>query len=450
MAWMQGRPIGAAVLLAALIAATPAAVRAQDRAAEPAPAPERFAWHVQATDILQWHPAFASAYQGPQSFDSGNHTGNTVDFTAYFGARLWPGAELWVDPELNQGIAPNNTLGIAGYINGDGAKVGKAHPYTRFQRVFVRQTIDLGGDAEPVKADLNQLAGAQSADRLVVTVGKYNATDIFDANPYAHDPRGDFLNWSLITAGSFDYAADAWGYTYGATAELYRGRWTFRLGLFDLSDVPNSPHLTPDLTQFQTVGEVERRFTLLGRPGVARADVFVTRGRMATNAEAIALAVATRAPADTARVRRYDSRPGGSVNLQQEVADGVGAFLRAGWDDGTKESYEYTDIDRTLSFGVSVKGDRWGRKADEAALAFAANDISAVHAAYFDAGGLGILIGDGRLTRRAPEEIVEAYYKIGLPHAVELTSDVQVVQNPAYNADRGPVPVFSLRLHWQR
>ncbi len=451
-------------LLACALAATAAgSARAQatsgatlqaDRTAATAPqapqADERWAVHGQLTDIFQYHPAFASAFEGPQSFDRGNHTGNTFDATLYLGVRLWRGAEFWVDPELNQGVAPNNTLGIAGYINGDGAKVGKAHPYTRIQRAFLRETVDLGGGSEAVAPDANVLGATRDNDRLVLTLGKYNATDIFDANIYAHDPRGDFLNWSLIVAGSFDYAADAWGYSYGATAEWYRGDWAARFGLFDLSDVPNSPHLTQDLSQFQYLAEGEHDHQLWGRRGAVRATLFVTRGNMADYREAIADGDARGETPDPARVRRYRSRAGGSLNLEQEVADGVGVFARAGWDDGTLESYEYTDIDRTASAGVSVRGGAWGRKDDVLALAGVVNDISASHTAFFDAGGLGILIGDGRLPHKDTERIFEGYYKAALPGAVELTFDTQLVGNPAYNVDRGPVVVLGVRLHVQR
>ena len=447
--------IGAAALVCAGAAhgqVTPAPAAFADPAPPPA-RPERWAVHGQFTDIFQYHPAFSSPYQGAQSFDRRNHTGNTFDATLYLGLAPWRGAELWVDPELQQGFAPNNTTGVAGYVNGDGAKVGKTHPYIRLQRVFLRQTLDLGGGTESVEGDQNVLAGARTHDRMTLTLGKFNATDVFDTNRYAHDARHDFLNWSMVDAGSFDYAADAWGYTYGAAAELSRGDWTGRLGLFDLSVTPNSKFLTTDLTQFQAIGEVERRFTLFGRPGAVRATAFVTRGRMGAFEDAIALARTTGAPADASLVRRYRSRPGGSVNLEQEVAAGVGLFARAGWDDGRYESYEYTDIDRTLQAGVSVSGARWRRKDDTAALALVINAISRAHERYQDAGGLGILIGDGRLPHPDTEDIVEGYYSLALPIpavSAALTFDTQIVVHPAYNADRGPVPVFGLRLHVQR
>jgi len=448
-------------LLAGLVALSlGAAARAQDsRPQQPAPppaqekppvTPQTWAIHLQATDILQYYPAFHSAFQGPNSFSPRGATGNTVDATLYAGVKPWAGGEVWGNLEMYQGFAPNNTLGAAGYVNGDGAKVGRAHPYARIARLFVRQTFNLGGEADDQDADLNALGARRSKDRLVVTAGKLNVTDVFDTNKYAHDPRQDFLNWSLITAGSFDYAADAWGYTYGAAAEWYRGDWTWRGGVFDLSIVPNSAILTSDFSQFQVVGEAERRFTLAGRPGAVRLAGFVTRGGMGRYDDAARLALATGRPADTALVRRYRSRPGAYANLELEAADGVGVFGRLGWDDGAFESYEYTDIDATAQAGLSLSGARWGRKADTVGAALAVNALSAAGHRYLDAGGLGILVGDGRLPHPGTERILEAFYRVGLAKGIDLSLDNQLIGNPAYNRDRGPVDVISLRLHVER
>ena len=423
---------------------------AEDARAAPSATPEPWAVHFQVTNILQYYPAFHSAYQGPQSFKPQATRGNTVDATLYVGVRPWAGGEIWGNLEMYQGFAPNNTLGAAGYVNGDGAKVGRGHPYARIARLFLRQTFDRGGGADDQDADLNQLASHRTKDRLVITAGKLNTTDVFDTNKYAHDPRHDFLNWSAITAGSFDYAADAWGYTYGLAAEDYLGDWALRAGVFDLSIVPNNATLTSDFSQFQLVGEVERKTAFAGRPGAIRLGGFVTRGRMGRYDDAVSLAKATGRPADTGAVRRYRSRPGVYLNVEQEVADGVGLFGRLGWSDGRYESYEYTDIDRTAQAGVSVSGQRWGRKDDTAAIAVVTNQLSGAGHRYLDAGGLGILVGDGRLTHAGSEDIVEGYYSVSVVKGMTLTLDDQFVGHPAYNRDRGPVNVISLRLHLER
>jgi high affinity Mn2+ porin len=450
------RAVAMLVAWAALLTAAgaPSVLRAEegppptaDQQAQPPAPPERWAVHVQATDILQYYPPFHSPYQGEHSFLPQGTWGNTVDVTLYAGVKPWSGGEIWGNLEMYQGYAPSNTLGAAGYVNGDGAKVGRAHPYARIARLFVRQTFDLGRGPQDRDSDLNRLASPGTHDRLVITAGKLNATDIFDTNRYAHDPRQDFLNWSLITTGSFDYAADAWGYTYGAAVENYRGDWAWRAGVFDLSIVPNNATLTPDFSQFQLIGEVEKRTEFGERPGAIRVGGFITRGRMGRYDDAVSLALATGGPADTADVRRYRSRPGVYLNVEQEVADGIGLFGRLGWSDGQYEAYEYTDIDSTVQAGVSISGQRWNRKDDTAALAFAVNQLSAAGHRYLNAGGLGILIGDGRLPHPGTEDIVEGYYSLSLLKGLTFSLDNQVIVNPAYNRDRGPVNVVSLRLH---
>ena len=418
-------------------------------AAEPAPAPQTWAIHAQTTLVEQANAAFAAPYSGLNSLDPRAVGKETWDVTFYAGVRPWRGAEIWINPEIDQGFGLSNTLGVAGFPSGEAYKVGKAAPYVRLQRLFVRQTLPLGGKVEAVDPDLNQLGGSQSADRLVVTAGKFSVGDVFDANRYAHDPRHDFLNWSLIDAGTFDYAADAWGYSYGVTAELYLGRWAVRAGSFNLSDVPNSTSLETDFSQYQLVGELEERHDLMGRPGKVRLTGFVSRGRMGRFDDAVRLARTSGLPADIAAVRAYRSRTGVSFSLEQEIAEGVGVFLRGGLADGRIESYEFTDIDRTLSGGVSVDGGRWGRKGDTVALGGVVNGASDARERFLDAGGLGILIGDGQLPHPGAEEIVEAYYDVGLPHSAHVSVDYQFIEHPGYNRDRGPVSVFAVRLHGQ-
>jgi len=339
-------------------------------------------------------------------------------------------------------------LGIAGFPTGTAFKVGSDLPYARIQRYFIRQAIDLGCDTQKVDADINQFAGSQTADRLVITVGKYSVSDIFDTNKYAQNPRKDFMNWSLIDAGAFDYAADAWGYSYGASVEWYKGNWTLRSGLFDLSVVPNSVELDPTFDEFQWIGEIERRYQLWGLDGKVAVTGFLSRGRMGSYTDAIALAQITGGPADIAAVRMYQSRPGVAMNIEQSITADLGLFVRAGWADGSVEPYEYTDIDRTVSAGISLKGNKWGRPDDTFGFAAIVDEISNEHAAFLNDGGLGILVGDGILPHPGPEQIIEAYYQFPV-YAMTMTVDYQFIVNPAYNEDRGPVSVFGTRLHYQ-
>ena len=234
--------------------------------------------HGQTTFVNQYAPPFHAPYHGQNSLDS-NSGRETWDATLYVGVSPWQGAEIWVNPEIDQGFGLSNTLGLAGFPSAEAYKLGENDPYLRVPRYFIRQTIDFGAATEKVDADINQFAGKQSPDRLVLTVGKFSASDIFDTVKYAHDPRNDFLNWTLVDAGTWDYSADAWGYTYGATAEWYHGPWAVRGGLFDLSIVPNSIELDR-FHEFQINYEVERRHEIAGQPGSIMFDGFVTRGRM--------------------------------------------------------------------------------------------------------------------------------------------------------------------------
>ena len=213
--------------------------RSEPSGVTPASSQPRFALYGQATYTEQETSGFRAPYSGANSLSPGAAS-ETVDATLYLGARLWRGAEFWVNPEADQGFGLDDTLGLAGFSSGEAYKVGKNAPYFRLQRAFIRQTLNFSGETSTAEAGPNQFAEEQSANRLVVTVGKMSVVDIFDINRYAHDPRADFLNWSVIDAGSFDYAADAWGYTVGGAAEWYVGSWTWRAGVFDLSNVPNS------------------------------------------------------------------------------------------------------------------------------------------------------------------------------------------------------------------
>lgn len=410
---------------------------------------QTWAVHGQTTLVAQGHPSFEAPYSGPNSLSPAASGRETWDVTLFAGVRPWRGAEIWLNPEVDQGFGLTDTLGVAGFPSAEAYKVGASTPYFRLQRAFLRQTIDLGGPSSTVEPDLNQLRGRQSENRLVITLGKFSVVDVFDTNDYAHDPKHDFLNWGVVDALTFDYAADAWGYTYGLATEWYKGPWTVRAGLFDLSVVPNSPELDPGFQQFQLAGEIERRYVVASRPGFLKVTTFLSRGRMGTFADALALAAQTGSTPSVAAVRFYRGRTGVSIDLQQQVTDSLGLFLRAGMADGGVEPYEFSDVDRTLSGGMALKGKPWGRPGDTIGTAVELNAISQVHQQYFDAGGLGLLIGDGQLPHPGDEGIVETYYSLPLGHFVEVGADYQFVVNPAYNRDRGPVSIFAVRLHAQ-
>jgi high affinity Mn2+ porin len=412
--------------------------------------PETWAVHGQSTFTWELQPAFPSPDQGPHSLSPAANGRETFDATLYAGIRPWPGGEIWLNPEVDQGFGLSDTFGVAGYPSGEAYKLGKADPYFLVQRGFLRQTIDLGGKTETVTPDLNQLGGTQTVDRLVFTIGKYSIVDIFDTNTYAHDPRNDFLNWSIIDQGAFDYAANSWGYTYGGAAEWYQDRWTLRAGLFDLSAEPNSSALsTTGFAQGQFVAELEERHDPWGQPGKLKLLYWLTRGNLGTYLDAISLGEATGTTPSTGAVRSLRTKDGVGLNLEQQIATDLGVFARASLSQGTVEEVDFTDINQSISAGLSLAGSRWGRPDDTVGLAGAANRISHQGKLYLAAGGLGGIIGDGQLPNAGPEQILEAYYRVAVLSFTHLAFDYQFINNPAYNRDRGPVSVFTLQWHVQ-
>jgi high affinity Mn2+ porin len=414
--------------------------------ASSAPETEDWAVHGQVTNITQKHASFSSPYSGANSLSQHGRTEETTDITFFSGVRLWRGAEFWVNSEIDQGFGFNNTLGLAGFSNGGAYKIGENTPYFRIPRAFIRYTIPLGGDEQKNESVANQLAGMHTADNVTLTVGKFSVVDIFDNNSYAHDPRADFLNWTLIDGGAFDYAADSWGYTFGAAAEWNQHWWTLRAGLFQLSTIPNGKIAGVDFSENSMMIEAEARQQWFGHPGKIKLLAYENHGAMGSYKDAVLLGQQTGTTPDTASVRRVSSRPGIVLNVEQELAADLGAFARYSVDRGDKETYEFSDVNQSLMGGLSLKGNRWGRSDDTIGVAAVVNRISGAAQQYFEAGGLGVLIGDGQLNY-APEKILEMYYSMAVTKYGALTLDYQHVTNPAYNQDRGPVSIYGVRLH---
>lgn len=407
-------------------------------------------WQIygQFTNVSQLHQHFHAAYSGDNSMRPDEGVRETTDATLFAGRRLDPNTELWINAEIDQGFGLSDTLGAAGFPSGEAYKIGAHRPYVRIPRAFIRHVIPLGGDQQDVESAPNQLGGKTAANNVTVTVGKFSVVDIFDNNSYAHDPRADFLNWAVIDAGAFDYAADPWGYTFGAAVEWTRDWWTLRGGAFLLSEEPNAKLTGFHPREHMFVTEFEGRYQWQGHPGKAKLLAFVNQADMGNYADAVRVAQLTGGIPDVAGVRHYQSRTGVALNLEQALASDLGAFVRASANDGSKEAYEFTEINRSLSAGLSLKGRAWGRSDDSLGVAAVVNGLSSDARAYFAAGGLGILIGDGALDY-GPEKILESYYSWHVNTHVTLSVDVQHIRNPAYNRDRGPINIAGFRLHAQ-
>jgi high affinity Mn2+ porin len=405
---------------------------------------EEQGWMVrgQATFVLQGHPAFRSPYRAEGSLTPKANARNTLSTDLILGRRLWTGAEVVIDASVTRGFGLSNSTGVASYPNNEAFRLGSTDPTFFVPRVFFRQTIALSADSIE-DTDPLRFGTTRPRERLTITLGKFSVWDIFDDNLYAHDARTQFLGWGLVGAGAFDFAADARGWTEGAAVEWENGRWGVRLGAFRVSRQVNGLFLDPAVTRaWQAIAQIDRFWSLGGRPGALRGLYGLSRARQSRWDEL--------PPDGTApfaiNPQGYRLKQMLAANLEQEVADGIGVFARLSWNDGRTQNWMFTEMDRAVSAGLAFDGKRWDRAGDTVGIGFNLGWISAGRQRYLEAGGIGFITGDGRLSY-APEAAMEAYYDLRLAPGVNIAANLQLVVNPAYNADRGPVPIFGLRLH---
>ena len=430
---------------------------------KPADAPaQNWNFHIQNTDIVQGYPGFYSQYSGPNSLPSGGQTRETVSLDLMAGVRLWSGAEAHIDGMMYQGFGVNNTLGVEGFPNGEAFRLGTAVPNGTISRLFIRQTIGLGGEQEDVPDDQLTLARKQDISRITLTIGRFSVKDIFDNNAYANDPRSQFMNWALMANEAWDYPADALGYTTGLAVELNQPDWTLRYGFFQVPRFSNSltaedrifkwPYDNsaqdgPLLDTWGMVTELERRYTIQDHPGVIRFLAYLNRANMGSYQAAVNAATPA-SPADITTSAAFRFKYGFGLNLEQEIAKNVGVFSRLGWSDGNNQAWMFSDVDYTATAGISIKGESWHRSDDTFGLAGGMNGLSKVHQEFFAAGGTGILAGDGNLNY-GWEQIIESYYDFRIWKTLHTSLDYQFIDNPAFNQARGPVSVFGARMHWE-
>ncbi|HLY97222.1 MAG TPA: carbohydrate porin, partial [Sideroxyarcus sp.] len=416
--------------------------------------PEDFNAHFQSTYIWQHQPGFNAPYRGAFSLPSAPENSYTFSLTGAFGKRLWEGAELYFDPEVVQGVPlGTNLTGMAGFYNGEITRASGSNPVAYRVRLFLRQTWGMGGEQAAVAPAMNQLAGMADRNRTVLTAGFLPPLDIFDGNRYAHDPRTQFMNWCNMTHCAFDYAADARGNSWGIALEFYREAWVLRAGQFMQPRDPNQLQL--DWQFFKHHGqnlELEHAHELAGQPGKFRLLAYRNTARTGSFADAMrdpgfSADNAAGIPA-TGTVRREAVKYGLGYNLEQAISPGIGVFSRFMWQDGRYETFAFTEAHRSFSLGTSLDGTLWNRERDTVGVAAMRNALSGVYRQYLAAGGLGYFIGDGKLSY-ADEQIVETYYSLGLRSDLWATLDYQYLRNPAYNADRGPVSIAGVRLHWE-
>ncbi len=399
--------------------------------------------HGQSTVVRQSKPAFASPYAGPRSLGAARASSYSFTATMFLGARLADGLEIYYNPEVTQGVPFSQLQGTAGFTNGELARTSGADPALYTARAFARKTWNLGGEVEEQASDQNQVKARYAARRVVLTAGTVSVLDVFDAVDYSRDARTQFMNWSSLTYGAWDFPADARGYTSGIAAEYITPAYSVRAGRFALPRESNGLRLDGRLgSRYGDVAEGEVPFRVAGRDAVLRVMAFRNRAVMGAFGDAVAAG----GTPDLATVRRLQSKSGLGAGVQAEVADNVGAYVRAAWNDGKTETFAFTEIDRSLAAGLLGKGERWSRPGDSAGIALYVNGLGRAHRDYLAAGGQGFFLGDGRLNY-ASERIVELFYSAHLGARVWLSGGVQRIANPGYNRDRGPADFYSLRLH---
>ena len=403
--------------------------------------------HAQATYLRQFKPSFHSPYSGQNSLGAARAASYSFTSTLYIGANLGSGWEIYLNPEFAQGVPFSQLRGTGGFTNGELARTSGAELRGYFARAFARKTWDLGGGGEDQAAAANQVATRHAVERIVLTAGTLSVLDLFDAVDYSRDARTQFMNWSSLTYGAWDFPADARGYTKGLALEYISPAWSLRAGRFAMPVESNGLRLDDRLARRHgDMAEFELPFKGIARGGVLRILAFRNQAEMGAFRDAIALAGAPGTAPDLTLVRRLQSKTGIGVGAQLEVTENVGAYARAAFNDGKTETFAFTEIDRSLAIGALAKGGAWGRAADSAGIAMYLNGLRAPHRDYLAAGGLGFFLGDGRLNYGG-ERIVETFYSLGVAKAASLSLGFQRMLNPGYNRDRGPANFLGVRLH---
>jgi high affinity Mn2+ porin len=406
-------------------------------------APERWNLYYQATSIGDYHGTFRSPYEGPNSLRNYMERDVSLTTTLFLGLRLARNTSVYFDPEIAGGRGFSGVNGIANAPNGELPRVASATPKPYLARLYVTQDFGFGDETEPVESAENQLGGTRPMKRYTITAGRFTVTDFFDNNTYTHDPRTQFMAWGVMYNGAWDYAADVRGYTWGWVHEFHTKHWSFRYGSAAMPRVANGLRFDRRLFRNRSdMFEGERRYTVNSHPGTVRVLSYFNHANAGSYAEALQMAK----PNVIATRKNGTLKYGFGLNMEQEIAKDIGLFGRIGWNDGKTESFAFTAIDHLVTIGASITGTRWKRPFDTAAAELTVSGLSRVHAQYLQRGGLDFLIGDGTL-RYGRETIPEAYYSARLFKGFFTTFDVQHVTNPAYNRDRGPVWVPSLRLH---
>lgn len=412
----------------------------------------RWSFHFQLTAIDQYHGKFNAPYSGQNSLLDTAEQDMSVTSTIFLGLRLWKYGSIYCNPEISGGKGFSGTTGIAGFPNGEIYRVGNPVTQAYIARGYFQQSFALPGSHDTLMTDdQNQVIQYLPNKRITLIAGKFSLADFYDNNPYSHDARSQFMNWVLMDNGAWDYPANTRGYTYGAVIQLIEPTWYVQLSDALEPYQANGPVMDPNFTKtFGLSLETGFTFNAAGKTGGLSLLLFMNQNRAPYYENAIAAYNAGNPNAlniDNDSAYNGDKKYGVGISFNYPLSKYLGFFMRAGWNDGKTGDWAFTEVDETITPGLSFDGEWWKRKGDNFGIAYIANGLSQEHRDFENAGGYQFIIGDGLLENYKPEQILETYYQFKFFDHLLFAPDFQYVVNPAYNADRGPVSIYSVRVH---
>jgi high affinity Mn2+ porin len=412
----------------------------------------KLSFHWQATVIPQYHFNFQAPYAGDNSMLGSEPVQTSFTSTLYLAYKPAKNTYIVFNPELAGGKGLSKTLGVAGFPNGEVYRVGDPKPQIFIGRLYLEHRFPLSKKIESVETDLNVIKENTYSNYISILIGKFSLTDFFDDSQISHDPRTQFMNWSLMGNGAWDYAANTRGYTMGLVIQALYKDVAFRFAHTAVPMEANGPELQYKGTDASsTVFEFEK--TRLFKKSTTKFTTFhtglyVNKARMGNYATSIKTGSQNFTPPDIEDSRQYGRTKWGYYASFDNHFNKIHHFIKGSWNDGENESWAFTEIDKSIATGLKFDGNLWKRNNDHFSIAFVANGLSDEHKKYLENGGYGFIIGDGKLNY-ASEQIIEAYYSCKATKLLTISTDYQFIKNPAYNKDRGPVNCIALRLHFE-
>jgi len=394
--------------------------------------PEKYSLKYQMTSIYQWHPAFNATYSGTNSMLAKEQRALSLTSTLYLDVPLWKNAWFTFNPEMSGGEGLSAAKGLGGFPNGETFRIGESKPVVYLARMLFQQKFEFNKNQS-----------------LQIVAGKFGLSDYFDGSSFSHDPRTQFLNWSLMTHGAWDYAANTRGYTDGIYANYQFNQWQIRGSYSALPTNANGPNLGFSFNKSYAINlEIEKKITFANQD-VSSIKVIGYRNLAKMGNYNLANENYTIIPDITSTRQDGRTKYGLGINAEYSHSDTWGLFGRISYNDGKNETWAFTEIDHSASLGINMKGKMWNRPNDFIGLALVANGLSVTHQKYQQLGGNGFMIGDGNLNYGL-EKIAEVFYSFAIPHtSFTLSPDYQFAINPGYNKDRGPIQFLALRFHTQ-